>query len=64
MAIVEESGSGKITLLNMLGALGTPTSGKVLIDGNDTFSMKGGSLLSFVTEISDLFFRLLTCSQS
>lgn len=47
VAIVGESGSGKATLLNMLGALGTPTSGKVLIDGNDTFSMKEGELTVF-----------------
>lgn len=39
-AVVGESGSGKSTLLNMIGALDTPTSGKVLIDGKDTFSMK------------------------
>ncbi len=40
VAVVGESGSGKSTLLNMIGALDVPTSGKVLIDGKDTFSMK------------------------
>ena len=35
VAEIGESGSGKITFLNMLGALDTSTSGKVLIDGND-----------------------------
>lgn len=40
VAVVGESGSGKSTLLNMIGALDTPTSGRVLIDGKDTFSMK------------------------
>lgn len=47
VAIVGESGSGKSTLLNMLGALDTPTSGKVFIDGKDTFSMKERQLTVF-----------------
>ncbi len=47
VTVVGESGSGKSTLLNMLGALDTPTSGKVLIDGNDTFSMKERELTIF-----------------
>lgn len=47
VAIVGESGSGKSTLLNMIGALDTPTSGKVLIDGNDIFSMKEEKLTIF-----------------
>ena len=47
VAIVGESGSGKSTLLNMLGALDTPTSGKVFIDGNDTFAMKERALTIF-----------------
>ena len=40
MAIVGESCSGKSTLLNMIGALDNPTSGKVLIEGKDIFAMK------------------------
>ena len=47
VAVVGESGSGKSTLLNLIGALDTPTSGKVLIDGKDTFSMKESSLTVF-----------------
>ena len=47
VAVVGESGSGKSTLLNMLGALDTPTSGKVYIDGNDTFRMKDSELTVF-----------------
>ena len=47
VAVVGESGSGKSTLLNMLGALDTPTSGKVFIDGKDTFSMKERNLTIF-----------------
>jgi len=47
VAIVGESGSGKSTLLNMIGALDTPTSGKVLIDGRDTFAMKERNLTVF-----------------
>ncbi len=39
-AVVGESGSGKSTLLNCIGALDTPTSGNVLMDGQDLFSMK------------------------
>ncbi len=31
VAIVGESGSGKSTLFNMIGALDTPTSGKIMI---------------------------------
>ncbi len=47
VTVVGESGSGKSTLLNMLGALDAPTSGKVLIDGNDIFSMKERELTIF-----------------
>lgn len=47
VAVVGESGSGKSTLLNMLGALDTPTSGKVFLDGKDTFTMKERELTIF-----------------
>lgn len=47
VAVVGESGSGKSTLLNMVGALDTPTSGKVFINGEDTFAMKERELTIF-----------------
>ncbi len=47
VAVVGESGSGKSTLLNAIGALDTPTSGKVFIDGKDIFSMKEEKLTIF-----------------
>jgi putative ABC transport system ATP-binding protein len=47
VAVVGESGSGKSTFLNMIGALDIPTSGKVLIDGKDIFSMNDRKLTVF-----------------
>ncbi|MHB8126830.1 MAG: ABC transporter ATP-binding protein [Desulfitobacteriaceae bacterium] len=47
VAVVGESGSGKSTLLNAIGALDTPTSGKVFIDGKDIFSMEEEKLTVF-----------------
>jgi putative ABC transport system ATP-binding protein len=39
VAIVGPSGSGKTTLLGLLAGLDTPTSGKVVLDGNDLTTM-------------------------
>ncbi len=38
-AVVGESGSGKSTLLHCIGALDTPTSGTVTMDGQDLFAL-------------------------
>lgn len=43
-AIVGASGSGKSSLLNMIGGLLTPTSGSVVIDNEDVFSMTNKEL--------------------
>ena len=47
VAIIGESGSGKSTLLNMIGGMDVPTSGQVIIDGKDIFSMKERALTIF-----------------
>lgn len=39
-AVIGESGSGKSTLLNCIGALDNPSSGNIIIDGKNLFSMK------------------------
>src|SRR5215469_4243953 len=44
VSVVGPSGSRKSTLLNMLGALDRPTSGKVFIDGIDIFSLNDTQL--------------------
>lgn len=47
VAVVGTSGSGKSTLLHMLGGLDRPTSGKVIVDDKDIFSLKDDALTIF-----------------
>ena len=47
VGLIAHNGAGKSTLLNTLGALDTPTSGKVYIDGKDIFSMRERKLTVF-----------------
>ncbi len=47
VSVVGASGAGKTTLLQILGSLLQPDSGKVLIDGNDLFSMGEKELSRF-----------------
>ncbi|HEY5561731.1 MAG TPA: ABC transporter ATP-binding protein [Clostridiaceae bacterium] len=47
VAVVGASGSGKSTLLHMLGGVDKPTSGKVIIDGQDIYTLKEKNLAIF-----------------
>jgi putative ABC transport system ATP-binding protein len=42
VSIVGRSGSGKTTMLDLIGLLLRPTSGRILIDGVDTSALKDG----------------------
>jgi len=46
-AIVGKSGAGKTTLLQIIGTLDRPTSGKVLIEGEDVFALNDKQLAAF-----------------
>jgi putative ABC transport system ATP-binding protein len=46
-AIVGPSGSGKTTFLNLLGGLDRPTSGEVIVDGVEIWSLNPGKLIDF-----------------
>jgi len=47
VSITGASGAGKSTLMHILGALDRPTSGKVLFNGSDIFSLDDASLARF-----------------
>ena len=47
IAIVGQSGTGKSTLLHVLGSLETPTAGKVYFEGQDLFALDERALAEF-----------------
>ncbi len=47
VAIMGESGSGKTTLLNILAALDKPTSGTVILDGQNLKDVKESAIATF-----------------
>lgn len=47
VAIIGASGSGKPTLLHLIGGVDRPTSGKVFIDGKDIYTLNDDNLAIF-----------------
>jgi putative ABC transport system ATP-binding protein len=50
LAIAGPSGSGKSTLLNLMGCIDQPTSGRVVLDGEDTSKLSPARLAAFRRE--------------
>jgi len=70
LAIMGRSGSGKSTMLNILGCLDRPTSGTVRVDGEDLFAKSDAELTRFrATTLGFIFqsfnlFDLLTAVEN
>ena len=47
IVILGPSGAGKSTLLNLLGGLDSPTSGTILVEGNDISKLDNNSLADY-----------------
>jgi putative ABC transport system ATP-binding protein len=47
VAVVGASGSGKSTLMHLIGGVERPTSGRVLVDGKDIFTLNESNLAVF-----------------
>ena len=47
VAIVGHSGSGKSTVLHLIGGVDRPTKGKVIIEGNDIYTLNDDNLAIF-----------------
>jgi len=57
VAIVGKSGSGKSTIMNIIGALDTPTSGQYILKGNDVSKMKGDALADVRNRLIGFIFQ-------
>jgi len=57
IALVGKSGSGKSTILNIIGTLDKPTGGSVLIDGQDLSQLNDKQLAEFRSKSLGLVFQ-------
>jgi putative ABC transport system ATP-binding protein len=57
VAIVGKSGSGKTTVMNIIGALDTPTSGEYYLDGRDVSKLRGDDLAEVRNKLIGFIFQ-------
>ena len=57
VAIVGKSGSGKSTIMNIIGALDVPTQGEYVLGGEDVSRMKGDQLASIRNRMMGFIFQ-------
>lgn len=57
VGVMGPSGSGKTTLLNCVSTIDRPTSGSIVIDGNELAGMKGKALAKFRRERLGFIFQ-------
>ena len=61
IAIMGPKRAGKTTFLNMLSTLDKPSSGKILLEGQDITALSNKELSLVRRDKSDLFFRNIIC---
>jgi len=57
VAVMGESGAGKSTLLGMMGAMNAPTSGRLLVDDIDIYSLRQEQRADFRREFLGFIFQ-------
>lgn len=57
VAIIGKSGSGKSTIMNIIGALDTPTSGQYYLQGRDVSKLKGDDLAEIRNRMIGFIFQ-------
>ncbi len=58
LALMGPSGSGKTTLLNLIAGIDQPTSGQLIIDGNDISTLSAGKLARWRSSYIGYVFQL------
>lgn len=57
VAIIGKSGSGKSTLMHIMSGLDSPTSGEVIIDGENLFQLKKKAIDTFRNKMMSFIFQ-------